>query len=145
MNNFMEGYVMKRTFLVLAITIASAFALQAQAPDSVDVTVYFKPTDNPTSVFLPGEFNGWGPNASGVISPGAVSLMTKDASTGIWSKTVRLRVGGQVGGCVSGAYEYKINENGTSTGWFPDPMNPRQNTADNNNSILYINNPTIEY
>jgi glycosidase len=143
MNNFMEGYVMKRTSLVLAITIASAFALQAQAPDSVDVTFYFTPTDNPTSVFLPGEFNGWGPNSSGVISPGAPSLMTKDASTGIWSKTVRLRVGGQVGGGIPGAYEYRINENGTS--WLSDPANPRQNTADNNNSILYVNSPTIEY
>jgi len=137
--------VMKKIAFILGMAVASAFTLTAQTTDSVDVTFYYKTQDNPTNVFLPGEFNNWGPNASGIISSGAISKMTKDTATGVWWKTVRLRVGGHVGGGVPGAYEYKINENGTSTGWLPDPMNPRQNAADNGNSILYVNSPTIEY
>ena len=136
---------MKKIIFILGVIVASALTVAAQTTDSVDVTFYYKTLNNPTNVFLPGEFNNWGPNASGIIASSAPSKMTKDASTGIWWKTVRLRVGGQIGGGVPGAYEYKINENGTSTGWLPDPMNPRQNSADNNNSILYVNNPTIEY
>ncbi len=46
-------------------------------------------------------------------------------------------------GGVAGAYEYKFNENGASTGWLPDPLNPYQNSSDNNNSILYMKSPTI--
>ena len=116
---------MKKIAFILGMAVASAFTLTAQTTDSVDVTFYYKTQDNPTNVFLPGEFNNWGPNASGIISSGAISKMTKDTATGVWWKTVRLRVGGHVGGGVPGAYEYKINENGTSTGWLPDPMNPR--------------------
>ncbi len=140
----MEGYVMKKTFLVFALTVASAFGIQAQAQDSVDVTFYFKPIDNPTSVFLPGEFNNWGNNDNtGVIPPSDPSKMTENIATGIWWKTVRLQVGGMTGGGIPGAYQYKFNENGNS--WLSDPLNPRQNAANNGNSILYINSPTIEY
>jgi glycosidase len=111
--------------------------------DSVDVTFYYNPTGTPTRVFVPGEFNGWGPNSNGVIAPGAPSEMTFDNDSGRWYKTVRLRVGGHLGGGVSGAYQYKFNINGSSTGWLPDPMNPRENPLDNNNSILYVKDPTI--
>ena len=90
--------------------------MMAKSADSVDVTFYYKPIDNPTIVFLPGEFDNWGPNMPWAISPSAPSKMTKDTSTGIWWKTVRLRVGGNTGGMLAGAYEYKFNENGTS--WF---------------------------
>lgn len=118
-------------------------ALFAQAADSVDVTFYYKPQDNPSIVYLPGEFNNWGPNSSGTISAGAPSAMTKDGATGTWYKTVRLRVGGYVGGGVPGGYQYKLNKNGSSTGWLPDPLNPYQNAADNNNSIIYVKSPTV--
>ncbi|MEX0603055.1 MAG: alpha-amylase family glycosyl hydrolase, partial [Bacteroidota bacterium] len=63
--------------------------------------------------------------------------------SGEWTKTVRLRVGGHVGGGVPGAYQYKYNINGNSSGWLSDPLNHRLNASDNNNSILYIGNPTI--
>ncbi len=132
---------MKKTVVVLAVTFACAFSLFAQ--DSVDVTFYFKPIDNPASVFLPGEFNNWGPNSSGAIAPGAPSLMTKNASTGVWWKTVRLRVGGKSGGLMAGAYEYKFNENGSS--WLSDPMNPRVDIGNQDNSVIYVNSPTVEY
>lgn len=144
---------MKRKFLgALGFAFAAVFSWQnlfAQ-PDSVDVTFYFKPSGNPAAVFLPGEFNNWGPNSSGVISANAPSRMNFDAATGRWVKTVRLRVGGPVplpdprpGKSISGAYQYKFNENGNT--WLSDPLNPLRNPNDNDNSILYINNPTIHY
>ncbi|HQT91070.1 MAG TPA: alpha-amylase family glycosyl hydrolase [Candidatus Kryptobacter bacterium] len=129
--------------VIAALFLFTSTALFAQVPDSVDVTFYYKPQGSPSVVYVPGEFNGWGPNSSGVISPGAPSTMTKDPATGVWYKTVRLSVGGQLGGGVPGAYQYKFNEDGTSTGWLSDPLNPYQNSADNNNSILYIGSPTI--
>ncbi len=129
--------------LIAALFFFTSTILIAQVPDSVDVTFYFAPQDNPSVVYVPGEFNGWGPNSSGNISAGAPSTMTKDPATGIWYKTVRLSVAGQAGGGVPGAYQYKFNENGTSTGWLSDPLNPYQDSTDNNNSILYMGSPTI--
>ncbi len=131
--------VLNRTALIVLLTSS---ALLAQTSDSVDVTFYFKPQDNPSVVYVPGEFNGWGPNSNGVISPGAASTMTKNQATSVWYKTYRLRVGGpQSNGGVSGAYQYKFNENGSN--WLADPLNPIQNSADNNNSVLYITSPTV--
>lgn len=132
------------------LTLTAAFLLLLSAAgraqsDSVDVFFYYKSTGNPTTVFLPGEFNNWGPNSGGSISANAPSRMTFNAATGQWEKTVRLRVGGPVSGRVPGAYQYKFNENGVSSGWRPDPLNPRQNPSDNNNSILYTKSPTIHY
>lgn len=133
---------MRRLLLIMALTFLVVSSSNAQ--DSVDVTFYFKPADNPSAVYLPGEFNNWANNSSGAIAFGSPTAMTKDPATGIWSKTYRLRVGGpQSGGGVSGAYQYKFNENGASTGWLSDPLNPYQNPADNNNSILYVKSPTI--
>jgi glycosidase len=138
---------MKRKFLgALGFAFAAVFSWQnlfAQ-PDSVDVTFYYKPSGNPAAVFLPGEFNNWGqPYSNGQIVRQDIA-MQKDALTGIWRKTVRLRVGGPAsGGLVSGAYQYKFNENGGT--WLSDPLNPRQNPRDNNNSYLFIRNPTIHY
>ncbi|MCW8961242.1 MAG: alpha-amylase family glycosyl hydrolase, partial [Ignavibacteriaceae bacterium] len=111
----------------------------SQQDDSVDVTFYYHPENNPNNVYLPGEFNGWVVN-----SP--ISLMSYDPVSNTWSKTVRLRVGGPdplpAPFSVSGAYQYKLNADGV---WFPDPLNPRQNPFDNNNSYLFVRNPTIHY
>ena len=122
------------------------FALTVTAvaqTDSVDVTFYYTPQGTPSVVFVPGEFNNWGPNSAGSIAANAPSRMDYDAAARRWYKTIRLRVGGKPGGGVAGAYQYKFNENGTPGGWLPDPLNPRNNPADNNNSILYVTNPTI--
>ena len=113
--------------------------------DSADVTFFYKAAGNPTAVFLPGEFNNWGPNSNGVIASNAPSRMSFDAASGVWTKTLRLRVGGQPNGGVAGAYQYKINENGANTGWRSDPLNPRKNSRDSDNSYLYVRNPTIHY
>ena len=110
----------------------------SQQADSVFVTFYYHPTNNPTNVYLPGEFNGW-------VVNNPISLMNYDAITNTWYKTIKLRVGGPdplpAPVSVPGAYQYKFND-GT---WFSDPLNPRQNPNDNNNSYLYIRNPTIHY
>ncbi len=121
----------------------------AQSPDSVDVTFFYTPAGSPTIVYLPGEFNNWGENQNGRIFD-AKFAMTKDPGSGVWSKTVRLRLGGpdplpDPGKSIPGAYQYKFNENGSSTGWLLDPLNPNRNQLDFNNSYILINDPTIHY
>ncbi len=110
----------------------------SQQDDSVYVTFYYHPTNTPTNVYLPGEFNGW-------VTNNPISLMSFDSNTNTWYKTVKLRVGGPnplpAPMSIPGAYQYKFND-GT---WFSDPLNPRQNPNDNNNSYLFIRNPTIHY
>ena len=134
---------MNRIYRILGLMFGSMSVMIGQTTDSVDVTFYYKTTSNLTAVFLPGEFNNWGNNSGGNISFSDPSRMAKDAATGVWWKTVRLHVGGRTGGSVPGAYQYKINENGSSSGWLQDPLNPRQNASDNGNSIIYVNTPTI--
>lgn len=144
---FFENLTKPCTQIVWMICGAFLFARHpvfAQA-DSVDVTFFYKPSGNPSVVYLPGEFNNWGPNSNGTIAANAPSRMTFDSALGQWTKTVRLRVGGQPGGGVPGAYQYKFNENGASNGWRSDPLNPRRNAADHDNSYLYVRNPTIHY
>ena len=123
--------------LLLLIILSKGIIL---AQDSVDVTFYYKPEGNPSIVYLPGEFNGWSLSAD---------PMTFDGENGVWYKTKRLRVGGPdplpTPVSVPGAYQYKFNLNGTSDGWIVDPLNPRNNPLDHNNSYLYINDPTIHY
>ncbi len=135
---------MTRSFLldVMILSLLGAMTSLAQTTDSVDVTFYYKSPDSATVVYLPGEFNSWALNNGGVISAGNSSVMTKDPATGVWSKTVRLRIGGPQSGAYSpGAYEYKFNENGTA--WFSDPLNPYQDANKNSNSVLYVKRPTI--
>jgi len=110
------------------------------AQDSVDVTFYYNPPGaNPNFVSVPGEFNNWNINTD---------LMTYDSDQGHWYLTKRLRLGGpdplpNPGKSIPGAYQYKFNLNGST--WISDPLNPRRNSRDNNNSYLFINNPTIHY
>ena len=128
---------MKSYIVLFLIGIFLSQLVFAQS-DSVDVTFYYSADDLPTIVHLPGEFNGWTLNSA--------SAMTQDPTTGIWSKTVRLRVSGPFPlpseNSVPGAYQYKFNADGN---WIQDPLNPRYNVNDYNNSYLYIKNPTIHY
>jgi glycosidase len=127
-------------FTTLIILIVSLTNLNfGQLNDSVNVTFYYYPSDSPSSVYLPGEFNGW-------VINNPSSLMSHDLVNNFWYKTVKLRVGGPnplpAPNSVSGAYQYKFNAGGV---WMPDPLNPKQNPSDNNNSYLFIRNPTIHY
>ena len=126
-------------FLISLFTIIILTQLTfSQQDDSIDVTFYYHPENNPNNVYLPGEFNGWVLNST--------SVMTYEASTNTWYKTVKLRVGGPnplpAPFSIPGAYQYKFNSDGV---WISDPLNPRQNPNDNNNSYLFIRNPTIHY
>lgn len=141
----------KSLHLILILLLFFCFFpldLFGQQPDSVEVTFFYRPQGNPSVVYLPGEFNNWGNNIHGRIFDTRFA-MRKDAVTGIWFKTVRLRLGGPsplpASTSIPGAYQYKFNENGQVTGWKSDPLNPRMNFLDNNNSYLFIKDPTIHY
>ena len=113
------------------------------AQDSVDVVFRYQPTVSATRVYVPGEFNAWANNSGGVISPtNTNAAMTFDEATQSWKRAIRLRIGGS-GGKVAGAYQYKFNIDGSSTGWVNDPLNVRYNTSDNSNSVIAIKDPTI--
>ena len=113
---------MKKLVTIFLITIITQLGF---AQDSVDVTFYYYPMNNPNDVHVPGEFNGWNPSS-------AASQMINNASENTWSKTIRLRVGGPnplpAPNSVPGAYQYKFHDGD----WFSDPLNPRQNSSDNN-------------
>jgi glycosidase len=121
-----------KLYTVLSVIIFYCGIVYAQS--TVDVTFFYYPTDNPSSVYLRGEFNGWTTNTP----------MTFDPASSSWSATVNLRVGGPnplpATFSIPGAYQYKFYADDV---WLPDPLNPRQNPNDNNNSYLFIRNPTI--
>ncbi len=127
---------MKKIFTIICILVISSLVL-AQQEDSVDVTFFYYPDNNPNTVYLPGEFNGW-------VNNSPVSLMSFDPVNNYWYKTVRLRVGGPdplpAPFSIPGAYQYKFYADGV---WLQDPLNPRENPNDNNNSYLFIRNPVI--
>ena len=95
---------MKYFYTVFVFVILTNHIL-AQSDDSVDVTFFYYPDNNPSSVYLPGEFNGWVNNAPS-------SLMSYDPVNNVWFKSVRLRVGGPdplpAPFSVPGAYQYKF-------------------------------------
>lgn len=145
---FARSRVCRRWWRSLAVILLFANEGFAQV-DSVDVTFFYKPAGNPSVVYLAGEFNNWANNQGGQITDPR-SAMTHNATNERWMKTVRLRVGGPdplpaPGRSIPGAYQYKFNENGLAHKWTHDPLNPRLNPFDNNNSYIFIRNPTIHY
>jgi glycosidase len=104
------------------------------AQDSVDVTFRYQIAGK-TGVALPGEFNSWTPAAAPMTNIGG----------DVWIKTVRLRIGGNPtppANGVPGAWQYKFWYTGVS-GWPNDPLNHHQNSLDNNNTFVYVKDPTI--
>ncbi|MEM1272087.1 MAG: hypothetical protein AAGI08_18720, partial [Bacteroidota bacterium] len=124
-----------RSFLLVFVL---AVAAQAQP---LDVTIRYVPAPDDPAVraFAPGEFNGWGPNNAGAIPIGAPSQMTFVDSLGQYFYTIPLSEGARV--------QYKIhfhfNEAGTDWQWVTDPLNPDSNPADNNNSVLTVQDPML--
>ncbi|HUN66740.1 MAG TPA: alpha-amylase family glycosyl hydrolase [Bacteroidota bacterium] len=136
--------------LLPAILSGTAFLLilggltaSLHAQDSVDVFFTYKPSAPQSIVYLPGEFNGWANNNQGVITSNPRWNMLYDSASGLWTKWVRLQVGGAAGNGVAGAYQYKFNLGGCQACWINDPVNPHVNAADNSNTYLYVKNPTI--
>lgn len=124
---------MKKNPIIVILFFALVSSLNAQ--DYVNVTFrHYATNTNVVRAFIPGSFNGWGPNNSGVIAQGAVSQMDYVDSPGLWKKKIRLRVGS--------THNYKLhehyNDSGSDWQWFTDPLNPDVNYDDNNNSIITI-------
>ncbi len=120
----------KNLIVVLIVTLASAL----HAQDSVDVTFRYSKSGVGT-IYVVGEFNGWN---------NAIWPMT-NAGNDLWTRTERLRVGGNptppsVG--IPGAWQYKFYFSGASP-WPNDPLNHHENPADNNNTFIYTKDPTI--
>jgi cyclomaltodextrinase len=116
---------------VLALLFLASAAAALRAQDSVDVVFRYQISGR-TNVSVAGEFNGWTP------ANGRMTAIGGD----VYVRTVRLRVGGHIGGGVAGAYQYKFWYDGVSN-WPNDPLNPRMNVADNSNSVLRLNDPVI--
>lgn len=129
-------------YLVFAVGYLFVGAWPATAQTNLDVVFRYFPQsgENFVRVFLPGEFNGWGPNSGGRIAPGAVSQMSFDATLGQWLYTVSLQVRSQ-------PYSYKVhfhlNADGSNNQWISDPLNDRIDPADNNNSLVTIEDPMV--
>jgi len=126
MKALVEGVIFA---LVLVLGSVVVFA-----QDSVDVTFRYNAPGR-TSVSVPGEFNGWSPESGRMTNVGG----------DLWLRTVRLAVGGNpnppaVG--VPNAWQYKFWYDGVSD-WPNDPLNHHMNPLDNNNSFLYVKDPTI--
>ncbi|MCY4171151.1 MAG: alpha-amylase family glycosyl hydrolase [Bacteroidetes bacterium] len=123
--------------LTLLLTVIAGHSYGQQT--NVDVTFRWIPDRIVTNVFLPGEFNGWGPNSGGRINPNAPSRMTYDEFWGQWHYTYPLEVGK--------SYQYKIhahfNDSGSNNAWITDPLNDRINPNDNNNSVLSVDDLMI--
>ncbi len=120
--------------ITLGSLIAGALTLSARAQDSVDVTFRYV-VQGKTAVSVPGEFNGWNNTAAPMTN----------VSGDLWTRTIRLREGGNptppaVG--IPGAWQYKFYYTGASP-WPNDPLNHHQNASDNNNTFVYVRNPTI--
>ncbi len=99
----------------------------------VDVTFrYQPPAGTPGPFYVVGEFNGWS----------NTQLPLTYIGNNVYERTVTLPLGGTPSGTVPGAVQYKFYYP-TASSWPSDPLNPRLNASDNNNSILYVKDPTI--
>ena len=93
--------------------------------------------------FLPGAFNGWGTpyqaDTPSCIREDHASAMSFVRFERYWLYTISLEIGS--------TYQYKVqvhlNIAGTDCSWLTDPLNPRSNPADNDNSVLTVTDPMI--
>jgi len=125
-------------FLILSAMIALGAVRAQTSADSITITFRTHESAS-TTMFVPGEFNGWGPNSDGLIAPGAVSQMTYDPTLGAWIKTYTFRIHDAADSrrtLGDSVFQYKFNRGGLRTGWFSDPLNPEQNRNEYNNSVL---------
>ena len=105
--NWKMIHAFNSSFFRMIIAVIAIFARVCFAQvDSVDVTFVYQSAGNPSSVYLPGEFNGW-------VIGSNLSAMTYNSVRGRWEKTVRLRKGGpsplpDPGKSIPGAYQYKF-------------------------------------
>jgi len=127
--------------VVFCMAIGAAGILRAQSPaDSARITFRAHQPSTPT-VYVPGQFNNWGNNSGGTIPAGDTSQMAYNGSLLAWTKTYTFKIHDAsdsrrtLGDSV---FQYKFNSGGTSSGWYSDPLNPEQNPAEYNNSVLRL-------
>jgi glycosidase len=114
---------------VALLSVLPATFLVAQ--DSVDVTFRWT-TSGQSGYSVPGEFNGWNNTAWPMTNQGG----------NLWTRNARLRIGGQPGGLIPGAFQYKFYYTGASP-WPNDPLNHHVNVSDNDNSFIIVKDPTL--
>jgi len=127
----------KRSIRAGALSSAAGVLILAapagEAQDSVDVTFRYQASAVHSVVTVPGEFNGWNNSAWPMTNQGGE----------LWTRTARLSIGGPPPPqTVPGAWQYKFYYPGASI-WPNDPLNHHVNPAANDNSFLYVLDPTI--
>lgn len=116
------------------VALLGFIPLTSRAQDSVDVTFRYNITGQ-TGLSVPGEFNGWNNTAWPMTYLGG----------DLWVRNARLRIGGNPTPPpqgIPGAWQYKFYYSGASP-WPNDPLNHHVNTLDNDNSFIYVKDPTI--
>lgn len=131
------------SFIFVALILASNIVAQ----ESVNVTFRYSANDNALKAFVPGEFNNWGNNSGGQISPSDPSLMIEDVENGFWYKSIPLQIGaGTANYNGKSGYAYKFHEHynasGTEWEWYTDPINNIA-LAPNNDSYIEVKSPMI--
>lgn len=130
----------KRMKTPARVTLIFLLLLQSLvAQHAIRITFRHYPTsENVSRAFVPGSFNGWGPNSGGAIAPDAPSRMKKSGVFDFYHKTCTLETGR--------TEQYKFHEHyadGSPAAWITDPLNPNINTQDNDNSVLTVPNAMI--
>jgi cyclomaltodextrinase len=123
---------MKLAVRILFLSFLISSNLHAQ--NNIQITFrYYPASEHVIRAFVPGTFNGWGPNDNGVISPNAPSRMKQVEEFDFYYKSYMLQTG------QTEQYKFHAHYNdGTPDTWITDPLNPEINIDDNNNSILSI-------
>ncbi|HTO94121.1 MAG TPA: hypothetical protein VMM80_07095, partial [Bacteroidota bacterium] len=127
---------MKNATIFLLAAMMMAAVMPLRAADSVDVTFrYSNPPATPP--VLVGDFQV--PTAWSNSNPAYTMSV---AGGGVWTKTVRLPLGGNPAGTLPGTWQYKFYYPGAGT-WPNDPLNHHVNAADQGNTFIYAKDPTI--
>ena len=128
---------MKRHVTIACFLFCITCTLFAQ--NSIQITFrHYPASDAVIRAFVPGSFNGWGPNSGGTISPDAPSRMSYSEELGCYIKSYTLQTGQ--------TEQYKFHEHyndGSPDSWITDPLNPDFNPYDNNNSVLSLQNAIL--
>jgi 1,4-alpha-glucan branching enzyme len=124
---------LKFVHLFILLMFLQVSVIQSPTQDSVDVSFRYE-TSGKSSVYVTGEFIGWNPTA----------LPMNNVGGDLWTRTERLAIGGNpnppaVG--IPGAWQYKFYTGDTP--WPNDPLNHHVNPKDNDNTYLFVEDPTI--